>query len=100
MNVYLLPYIGATYQGYANLGGNQAVIGVWTDKASRAEKPPVKALLVEPEPMKVGSPSPSHQARKASGGKARNSHPVLSIPGVHIREEIHGRPIFFGDRDG
>jgi len=36
----------------------------------------------------------------ASGGKARNSHPVLSIPGVHIREEIHGRPIFFGDRDG
>jgi len=55
MNVYLLPYIGATYQGYANLGGNQAVIGVWTDKASRAEKPPVKALLVEPEPMKVGS---------------------------------------------
>ena len=55
MNVYLLPYIGATYQGYANLGGNQAVIGVWTDKASRAEKSPVKALLVEPEPMKVGS---------------------------------------------
>lgn len=55
MNVYLLPYIGATYQGYANLGGNQAVIGVWTDKASRAEKPPVKALLVELEPMKVGS---------------------------------------------
>ena len=55
LNVYLLPYIGATYQGYANLGGKQAVIGVWTDKASRAERPPVKALLVEPEPMRVGS---------------------------------------------
>jgi len=55
MNVYLLPYIGATYQGYANIGGKQAVIGVWTDKASGASKPPVKALLVEPEPMKVGS---------------------------------------------
>ena len=55
LNVYLLPYIGATYQGYANLGGNQAVIGVWTDKFSRGERPPVKALLVEPEPMKVGS---------------------------------------------
>ena len=39
-NVYLLPYIGATYQGYAQLGGKQ---------------PPVKALLVEPEPMRVGS---------------------------------------------
>ncbi len=55
LNVYLLPYIGATYQGYANLGGKQAVIGVWTDKASRAERPPVKALLVESEPMRVGS---------------------------------------------
>ncbi len=55
LNVYLLPYIGATYQGYANLGGNQAVIGVWTDKASKAEHPPVKALLTEPEPMRVGS---------------------------------------------
>jgi hypothetical protein len=55
LNVYLLPYIGTTYQGYANLGGNQAVVGVWTDKASRGEKPPVKVLLVEREPMKVGS---------------------------------------------
>ncbi len=55
LNVYLLPYIGGTYQGYANLGGNQAVIGVWTDKPSRGEKPPVKTLLVEPEPMKFGS---------------------------------------------
>lgn len=55
LNVYLLPYIGSTYQGYASLGGNQAVIGVWTDKPSRGKKPPVKTLLVEPEPMKVGS---------------------------------------------
>lgn len=55
LNVYLLPYIGATYQGYANLGGKQVVIGVWTDKPSRGEKPPVKTLLVEPEPMKLGS---------------------------------------------
>lgn len=55
MNVYLLPYIGGTFQGYAKLGGNQAVIGVWTDKFSHGEKPPVKTLLIEPEPMKVGS---------------------------------------------
>ncbi|MEI6605666.1 MAG: hypothetical protein WCP35_10185 [Verrucomicrobiota bacterium] len=54
-NVYLLPYIGATYQGYAAMGGRLAVIGVWTDKPSRANKPPVKTLLIEPEPMKVGS---------------------------------------------
>jgi hypothetical protein len=55
INVYLLPYIGQTYQGYANLGGNLVVVGVWTDKFSRGEKPPVKTLLVEPEPMKTGS---------------------------------------------
>jgi hypothetical protein len=54
-NVYLLPYIGSTYQGYAQLGGTHAVVGVWTDKFSRGEKPPVKTLLVEPSPMKVGS---------------------------------------------
>lgn len=54
-NIYLLPYIGATYQGYAAMGGRQVVAGVWTDKPSRGRKPPVKTLLVEPEPMKVGS---------------------------------------------
>lgn len=54
-NIYLLPYIGSTYQGYATMRGNQVVLGVWTDKASRGEQPPVRALLVEPEPMKVGS---------------------------------------------
>jgi hypothetical protein len=54
-NIYLLPYIGATYQGYATMRGKQVVIGVWTDQPSRGEKPPVKTLLIEPEPMKVGS---------------------------------------------
>ena len=54
-NIYLLPYIGATYQGYAQLGGTEVVVGVWTDKPSRGERPPVKTLLVEPEPMKIGS---------------------------------------------
>jgi hypothetical protein len=54
-NVYLLPYIGSTYQGYAAMGGRQGVVGVWTDKPSHGTKPPVKTLLVEPEPMKVGS---------------------------------------------
>jgi hypothetical protein len=54
-NVYLLPYLGATYQGYAAIGGRQVVVGVWTDKPSRGKHPPVKTLLVEPEPMKVGS---------------------------------------------
>lgn len=55
LNVYLFPYIGSTYQGYARLGGTHAVCGVWTDKASGGKKPPVRTLLIEPEPMKVGS---------------------------------------------
>ena len=37
------------------MGGRQAVIGVWTDKPSHGKNPPVKTLLIEPEPMKVGS---------------------------------------------
>jgi hypothetical protein len=49
------------------------------------------------KPVAFAPPAPPMMA---SGGKARNSHPVLSIPGVHIREEIHGRPIFLGDRNG
>lgn len=49
------------------------------------------------KPVAFAPPAPPMMA---SGGKARNIHPVLSIPGVHIREEIHGRPIFLGDRDG
>lgn len=55
LNVYLFPYVGATYQGYAGPGGNYAVLGVWTNKPSRGEQPPVRTLLVEPEPMRVGS---------------------------------------------
>lgn len=54
-NIYLLPFIGSTLQGYADLGGNQIVVALWTDKAFKGEKPPVKTLLVEPEPMNVGS---------------------------------------------
>ena len=44
--------------------------------------------------------TPPKPPMMAHGGVPRNSHPALSIPGVHIREEIHGRPIFLGERDG
>ena len=54
-NVHLLPYIGRTYQGFARMEGTLAVVAVWTDKASGGRKPPVRTLLVEPEPLKVGS---------------------------------------------
>ena len=55
LNVYLFPFIGSTYQGYARLGGTHAVCSAWTDKPFGGKKPPVKTLLVEAEPMKVGS---------------------------------------------
>jgi len=55
LNVYMFPYIGGTFQGVAQGGGNRLIAGVWTDKASHGTKAPVKTLLVEPEPMRVGS---------------------------------------------
>lgn len=36
---------------------------------------------------------------KAEGGKVKSRHPALSIPGFHVREEIHGTPIFTGGRN-
>jgi hypothetical protein len=36
---------------------------------------------------------------KAEGGEVKSRHPALSIPGFHVREEIHGTPIFTGGRN-
>lgn len=55
LNVYLFPFVGSTYQGFARLSGKHAVVGMWSDKSSGGKTPPVKVLLVEPEPFKVGS---------------------------------------------
>jgi len=46
------------------------------------------------------APPPPPAPMMARGGVPQNIHPVLSIPGVHIREEIHGRPIFLGEEFG
>ena len=54
-NLYLFPYVGQTQQGFAALGGNKAVVAVWTDKPSRAQKPPIKFPLVEKGRFKIGS---------------------------------------------
>lgn len=53
--IYLFPYLGQTSQGYASMGGNRTVCGVWTDKPSGAKKPPQKTLLKERRPFKIGS---------------------------------------------
>lgn len=54
-NIYLMPYIGGTSQGNAQFRLKGIFIGTWTDKASGGKNPPVKALLTEKEPFKVGS---------------------------------------------
>lgn len=54
-NVLLFPYLGKTLQGNAVIGGNLAVVGLWSDKASRGRDAPHKVLLSEPEPFRIGS---------------------------------------------
>ncbi|MDF1862261.1 MAG: hypothetical protein P1U87_18740 [Verrucomicrobiales bacterium] len=54
-SLYFFPYLGQTSQGNAAMRGNFAVVGVWTDKPSRAVRPPQKSLLVEELPFKIGS---------------------------------------------
>ncbi len=54
-NIYLMPYIGGTSQGNAQFKLKGIFVGTWTDKASRGLNPPVKTMLSEKEPFKVGS---------------------------------------------
>ncbi len=54
-NLYFFPYLGQTSQGNASMGGNFAVVGVWTDKPSRGLRPPEKFALKEEGPFKIGS---------------------------------------------
>ena len=54
-NVFFFPYLGQTSQGNARFKGNELFVGVWTDKPTKAKKPPQKTLLNEPEPFKIGS---------------------------------------------
>ena len=54
-NLYFFPYLGKTYQGFAGLKGNYAVVTTWTDKPFRARKPPIKFPFTEELPFKIGS---------------------------------------------
>jgi len=54
-HLYLVPYLGQTFQGIAKLSGNFSVVGVWTDKPSKGKLPPRKSLLVEKGPFQIGS---------------------------------------------
>lgn len=57
VNVYIIPYTGKTRQGNA-LGGlksHSVIVGSYTDKPSKGQSPPVRALIREPEPFRIGS---------------------------------------------
>ncbi len=54
-NLYFFPYLGQTSQGNASMGGNFAVVGVWSDKHLKGLRPPEKFLLAEKGPFKRGS---------------------------------------------
>lgn len=65
-NVYFVPFVGSTSQGFALFGGFQTpalnpdggsrcYVGVWTDKPTRGRSPPQQFPLVEPPPFQIGS---------------------------------------------
>lgn len=67
-NLYLLPYVGSTTQGFASFGGgvsfkenpnggNYCFVGVWSNKPSGGKKPPQRFPLVEEGGFEIGSVS-------------------------------------------
>jgi hypothetical protein len=54
-NVYLLPFLGNASQGNTSRRKNVVLVGCWTNKPSKGERPPVRVKLVEPEPLEDGS---------------------------------------------
>jgi hypothetical protein len=55
VNIYVIPYLGGTSQGNTQPAQRRIIMGQWTDKPSRGERPPEKCLLVEDRPFKQGS---------------------------------------------
>jgi hypothetical protein len=51
----VIPYLGGTSQGNTQPAQRRSIMGQWTDKPSRGERPPEKCLLVEDRPFKQGS---------------------------------------------
>jgi hypothetical protein len=55
INVYLVPYLGERSQGNAKRRARRVFVGQWSDKASRARRPPERFPLTETEPFRRGS---------------------------------------------
>jgi hypothetical protein len=78
VNIYVIPYLGGTSQGNTQPAQRRIIMGQWTDKPSRGERPPEKCLLVEDRPFKQGSFSRTvaHELGHILGLK----HPEKNVP--------------------
>ena len=120
-NIYFVPFVGGTTQGFASMGGNksfdsnpdggnQSVVGVWTDKPTNAKEPPQKFPLKEALPFKIGSiartcshelghtlllqhPSTKKQTQlnRLMGGKRPNGYDLTSEEIAMARRIASGR---------
>lgn len=55
INVYLVPYLGETSQGNARRKSKRIFLGQYSDKSTRAKRPPKPAKLTEDRPFQIGS---------------------------------------------
>jgi hypothetical protein len=54
-HVFIIPFLGNTFQGVAFRKRRITFVGAWTNKPSKGLDPPQKVKLVEPGLMEVGS---------------------------------------------
>jgi len=78
VNIYVIPYLGGTSQGNTQPAQRRIIMGQWTDKPSRGERPPEKCLLAESLPFKQGSfgRTVAHELGHILGLK----HPEKNVP--------------------
>jgi hypothetical protein len=86
VNAGTLPTLGATQMAQPGGPGQFARGGAIKSQRDAHIHAATNSLIAAGQPKQPMPPM-------ARGGKAKK-HPAMSIPGVHIRHETHGQPIF------